>query len=134
MPTGNTPPSLDTFINNVCVMNNPGNTALEIYYDLDTPIVDNNLYYAVGGDGLVFDMDGAWIESFADYQSDGYEPNSLNDDPDFVTANGTDYYPGAGSPLVDAGLPVTTGANKDFLGTSTPQGSAMDIGAVERVQ
>jgi len=65
-------------------------------------------------------------------------PGNMNlTDPDLLQGkNLSDYLPAPGSPLIDAGMDIhkITGiaqTDKDISGTSVPQGSAMDIGALE---
>ena len=60
--------------------------------------------------------------------------NSLHSISDpFEDTAGGDYTPAAGSALLDVGDDLSADFGDDFLGTSRPQGSAWDIGAIELV-
>jgi len=56
--------------------------------------------------------------------------NLDNTDPKLVNAPALDFQLSAGSPAIDAGVPLAYVSN-DFLGTSRPQGAGYDIGAFE---
>jgi hypothetical protein len=68
-------------------------------------------------------------ETFAAWQTLGYDVGGVNADPLFVT-NGSDYHLQSSSPAKDAGTTIAT-VTTDKDGNARPQGSAYDIGAYE---
>ncbi len=86
------------------------------------------------GTNYVTDIDDV---NACDFDSCGEAGGNLNDDPDFAGAG--DYHPGAGSPLIDAGvnpLPYLNAADEqwawyDIGGSPRPVNGVWDIGAYE---
>jgi hypothetical protein len=70
------------------------------------------------------------MADFARYQTErAKEPHSLCADPGFVEPGNLDFRLRPDSPCVDAGGPEDV--ERDFGGTTIPQGKAPDIGAFE---
>jgi hypothetical protein len=59
----------------------------------------------------------------------GWDTDSLDGDPLFVAIGSRDFHLQALSPAINAG--IATGRGRDYDGTTRPQGSAYDIGALE---
>jgi len=74
--------------------------------------IDNNLYYGNGN-------------------GPSQDQNAINADPMFVDANNQDFSLQEGSPARDSGLNLISVVDIDFKNRIRPQGSSMDIGALE---
>jgi len=93
--------------------------------------VDYNGYHAGGIVGPLFLWHGAPYSRLADWQAvSKQDAHSLLADPRFNDPAGRDYSLGAGSPCIDAGIPV--GLTQDFLLSPVPSGERPDMGAFER--
>ncbi len=97
-------------------------------------VVGNNAFYCEGATAIIFDdgvglntiVDGNRYLGAADFPGESVLGNGLTD---FADAEGGDYYPAAGSALVDSGVTLSI-KPVDFNGT--PRGTLSDVGAYER--
>jgi hypothetical protein len=103
---------------------------------ISTGEVKNNIFYVFGA--AYWAEGGSTIDASNNllYKGDGTVdptkfPNDLvNVDPKFVNPEAGDYRLQAGSPAIDAGIPLP-GFSNDILGVTRPQGKGWDIGAYE---
>jgi len=89
--------------------------------------VDYNLYHNTGGAGR-WERGGVAYREFRAYQGASGEAHSLLADPRL--ARPSDARPKAGSPAIDAGVPLKE-VGTDLEGVARPQGAACDLGAYE---
>jgi hypothetical protein len=78
--------------------------------------IRNNIVYSNGGGSIT---------------CSGNHSNNFTSDPRFVDRSGGDFHLQAGSPAIDAGMPLPE-VPCDFDGNKRPAGSASDIGAYEQ--
>lgn len=113
---------------------------------LSSTIADNDTgYYQQNGssaavtdtafDNITADYGGTSFASGASYNAFGKSAvigtHSISITNAAFTAFGSNYYPVAGSPLIDVG--TNDGVAVDYAGTSRPQGAGYDIGAYEYI-
>jgi PKD repeat protein len=90
--------------------------------------LDYNCYYHPGGSSGRFAAGSSY--SFSSWQSAyNHESHSMFTNPYLTNPSQNDYTLTGSSPCIDAGTNV--GINKDFQGSTRPQGSGYDIGAYE---
>ena len=100
---------------------------------------DYNLFYNNVSIGTVITsmspLAATVYETLAEWQALGYDANSIEGDPVFVstTSGSEDLHLQAASPAIDAGIILTT-VTDDYDGDIRPQGDAYDIGADEYVE
>ena len=124
----NSGPSNGPIIRNNIIYAN-ANIKLTDYTDTPTLVdSDYNCFYAPSTPR--WNVNGASIYSFSDFQATGHDPHSVYGNPQ-LDAN---YNLGAGSSCKDVGVNVSGLINFpyiDYAGVSIPQGSAPDAGAFE---
>jgi parallel beta-helix repeat protein len=92
--------------------------------------MDYNCYYHPGGSSGRFVV-GSSTYSFSSWQSAySHENHSMFTNPYVTNASQNDYRLTSASPCIDTGTNV--GVNKDFDGSTRPQGAGYDIGAFEQ--
>ena len=111
-----------------------GSQTTDANYVIDS---DYNLFYP---DGAAFfrlkDLGGQTNTDFAGWQSLSkagctFDPNSILDDPNFISPGGGVFNLNVASPAIDTGIDV--GLTEDFIGTAVPQNTDFDIGAYEYI-
>ena len=141
-----------TIVNNTFVGANPNKVGQIIIATATTNLlIANNIFYQPNTAGIWLDAGGVTgtVTHNLTYGGDVlYSPgislsallgtglnlvtNVLNADPLLVNVTGADFHLLAGSPAVDAGMPLSI-VSDDFDGTSRPQGGGYDIGAFELI-
>ena len=109
--------------NNIIYNTKNGYRTFHVHGAIGTNLsADYNLYYADFAAGEEIRRGGVTYNTYADYQTAGYEPNTvIDDDPDLNNPGAADFTLQAGSPAIDAGVDV-----------GLPyQGTDPDIGAHE---
>jgi hypothetical protein len=97
---------------------------------IDALVMDRNCWYQAEGAMVNLKTGQYPMADFARYQTErAKEPHSLCADPGFVDPGNLDFRLRPDSPCVDAGGPEDV--ERDFGGTTIPQGKAPDIGAFE---
>lgn len=89
-----------------------------------------NLFYNNSNVGILWPVQS--YGSLAEWQTLGYDANSLEEDPSFIstTSGSENFYLNPISAAIDTGTAVL-GIAEDFDGAIRPQGEAYDIGAYE---
>ena len=90
--------------------------------------VDYNIHFSPSATDLIHNR--GTVQTWAEWQTLGYEANGVNDNPD-ITTIGTDWSLQSVSPAIDVGLDLGTLYNFDYSNAARPQGSAWDMGALE---
>jgi len=89
-----------------------------------------NLIYRPSGNMIVNDGNTYDYSQFSTYKTaSGYDANSVNADPLFVSTVTPDFHLQSGSPAINEGVDV--GLTTDYDGNTVPRGAAPDIGAYE---
>ena len=132
-------------VNNTFAFPNPNEVGqIIIAATLTNAVIANNLFYQPLTAGVWFSgatTSNVTVEYNLTMGGTAAEGNGAgvtlshnldNTDPKLVNASAPalDFQLSAGSPAIDAGVPLAYVSN-DFLGTSRPQGAGYDIGAFE---
>jgi hypothetical protein len=131
------------------------NNILAIYTMLSTVDIKNNIFmnhlsYCIGflvGDAVTADYNlyynntaiatiitDTTYSTLADWQAAGYDANSVEEDPLFVstTADSEDLHLQSGSPAIDAGNDLSASLITDYDNEDRPYNNVFDIGGDER--
>ncbi|MEN6439768.1 MAG: choice-of-anchor Q domain-containing protein [Syntrophobacter sp.] len=90
-------------------------------------VADNNIWYRPAG-SPTFSVSGS-TQSWAQWQSAGYDTHGINTDPEFLDPVNGDYRLSRSSPAINAGTDV--GLTTDIRGWPVPLHGIPDIGAYE---
>ena len=127
-------------INNIIAFNGVGGLYFGVYGSsnsssaLASHQLDYNLWYQPSGYLVSYPSGSREIEthSLAEWQAAyGQDQHSKTGNPQFSSPGAFDGVTQAGSPAVDAGVPIA-GVTQDGAGTTRPKGNGVDIGAYEQ--
>jgi hypothetical protein len=133
---------IDTFYmkNNITFFNNSGGSWYSLGFihgsssSITVKEIDYNQYYRANGSFSISD-NGAGL-SWTAWQSLGYDLHSSTSAVTFANKGGysiADYKLVSGSAGIDAGTDLSKYFTTDIIGTTRPQGSAFDRGALENI-